>query len=331
MRVVYYIHHHGSGHLRHARRLQSLQVAEVISVGAPGADIELPPDVDPTHPHIEPADSPFHWTPSTPLLRRRMSALHQVLLDTRPDVVLVDVSVEAAVFSHLAGWPVAHRRMPGLREDAPHQLAYAISKALFAYYPHRVEQPDYGWTDKTQWLGMLAHVSTPAASTPVPSTIIVLSGAGGDGVPLDELARAARQTRGHHWHVLGPSGAGQPPAGLPDNLHLHGWLPSTEQWLAQAELVVCGAGHNTIADVAAAHRPCIIVPEPRPHAEQAQFADSLHRVAGIPVADSWADADWPALLEAPRHPDALADTLLVSQRTFRSNVSHLLEAVTESS
>lgn len=34
MKILYYAHHHGSGHLQHGRRLQGLGVGELLVVGA---------------------------------------------------------------------------------------------------------------------------------------------------------------------------------------------------------------------------------------------------------------------------------------------------------
>lgn len=321
MRIVYYVHHHGSGHLHHARRLASLGVAEVVSVGTHGTDIVLAPDVDPTRPHRQRDDNPFHWTPATPTVRRRFAGLHEALVRVDPDLVMVDVSVEAAVFAHLCGWPVAHRHMPGTRDDEAHDLLRRTVERLFAYYPRAVEQPGFAFGERTSWLGMLSDAAPAPARLSDPRTVVVLSGAGGDGVGVAELVRAASSTPGHHWHVLGPQ---QPTRqDLPANLHLHGWVDDPRPWLERAGRVVCGAGHNTIATVAGLRRAPILVPEPRPHDEQAVFARSLHRVAGVPLT-TWADAEWPTLLATPGDPEALARTLLVDRATFAERTRDLL-------
>ncbi|GAB3711917.1 glycosyltransferase [Mariniluteicoccus flavus] len=333
MRILYYAHHHGTGHLTHARRLAGLGVAEVVIVGAAGSDLELPPDVDPTHPHVQPSGSPFHWTPETDAVRARFDAFHRALDDVRPDAVLVDVSVEAAVFAHLAGHRVAHRRMPGVRDDAAHDLAYATSRRLFAYYPQAVEEPGFAYADRTRWLGMPADREALPASLVEPGTVVVVSGAGGAGAPLGELARAAASTPERTWHVLGPV-AGRAPgprprdAGPPPNLHLHGWVDDPSPWLARAEVVVCGAGHNTIAAVAAARRAAVLVPEPRPHDEQLVFARRLHTEFGTPLVERWSEADWPSLLDDAEDPEVLTEGLLVDRATFAERVGGFLADLT---
>lgn len=324
--LVYYAHHHGSGHLRHARRLASLGVAQVVVVGGRGADVELPPDVVPGDDHVQPSSSPFHWTPTTAQVRRRFSALQQVLDDVDPDLVMVDVSVEAATFCHLAGYPVLHRRMPGDRTDPPHELAYSLSERLFAYYPRELEQPEFAWANKTRWLGMPDdHPHLPDVA-PEPGVVTVVSGAGGRGVDLAHLMRAARQTPHRQWHVLGPTGDIPALAGV-DNLHLHGWVPNPLEWLQRAEVVVCGAGHNTIAAAAAARRPVVLAPEMRPHDEQLVFARQLHERLGVPLVEAWDDADWPGLLASTLDGRVLPDALLVSRKVFGRRVRELLEEV----
>lgn len=325
MRIVYYAHHHGSGHRHHARRLQESGVAQVVTVGAPGTDHPLPPDVDPTRPHQQDPHSPFHWTPTDATIQRRFADLHRILLDVRPDLVMVDVSVEAAVFCHLAGFPVAHRLMPGDRDDAAHQLAYASTVGLFAYYPHSLQPPGFAWEHKTAWIGMLDETPAAPASLVEPATVAVLSGSGGDGVPVAELVRAARTRPHEQWHVLGPTSGSADHNEVPDNLHLHGWVDDPRQLLSRAELVVCGAGHNTIATVAGLRRPALVIPEPRPHREQEAFAERLSAVLGQPIAPSWHDVDWRSALTRRSDPDLLARGLLVGSDEYRARLRHFVQ------
>lgn len=324
MRILYYAHHHGTGHLVHARRFARLGIADVTVVGPRGADIELPSDTIGAEGHREPPHSPFHWTPSTPAVRARFDAFHRALLRVDPDLVLVDVSVEAAVFAHLAGFRVAHRRMPGDRTDRAHRLAYATARGLFAYFPAAVEDPGFAYAGRTAYLGMPADREPLPAPAVEPGTVVVLSGAGGQGPAWPALARAAAATSERVWHVLGPTDGPRTPA--PPNLVAHGWVDDPTPFLAGAERVVCGAGHNTIATVAAVRRAAVLAPEPRPHDEQLAFARRLGEAYGVPVVEDWATADWATLLESPGDPDALAD-LLVDRGTFTARAREMLRAL----
>lgn len=376
MRVVYYAHHHGSGHRRHAERFARLGVAETTIVGtdvrshatmaADGAGagpdgagqvagtttyVDLPPDDESGH--VQDPASLLHWTPSTPGIRRRFRVLHDVLASQDPDVVLVDVSVEAALFALLAGYRVAFRRMPGRRDDPAHRMAYHESAASFAYYPAHLESPSYtrAFGDRTHYLA-LPDTGRPAAhathrrgggaagdgATPgevAPEDVLVLTGFGGSGVPLASLAAAARAVPGRRWHVLGEaSGAGarQVRARVPDNLVVHGRVDEVGPWLARAAVVVTAAGTNTTTEVAAARRPTILVPEDRPFEEQRVWAQALHRAHGTVVADGWrGDHEWPALLERAQQVggEGLGRALLVPPEEFRARVIRLLGAIAE--
>ena len=148
-RVLYYAHQHGAGHLRHAAGLASTGAFDVTVVTAhPRAAALLPADVpviplpsDLVPGHEQPARSPLHWSPVGPEIRARFDALHAAAQRVDPDVCVVDVSVEAALFLRLAGWPVLHRRMHGERTDPAHALVYAEADGLFAHYAAELEVP----------------------------------------------------------------------------------------------------------------------------------------------------------------------------------------------
>jgi hypothetical protein len=97
-----------------------------------------------------------------------------------------------------------------------------------------------------------------------------------------EAARAA--TPGWEWTTLGP----------PEDR----WVDDPWPLLCAADVVVTHAGQNAIADVAAARRPAIVVPQPRPHGEQRALARALGHAGLATVEPGWPEpARWPALLE----------------------------------
>ena len=98
--------------------------------------------------------------------------------------------------------------------------------------------------------------------------MLVLSGRGGTELTLDQLAAAQAETPGWTWTVLGPPGTR--------------WVADPWPLLCAADVVVTHAGQNAIADVATARRPAVIIPQPRPHDEQATTARALD-AAGIAV------------------------------------------------
>lgn len=346
-RVLYYAHDHGSGHVRHAARAAAtgafdLTVATASATAArvlpAGVGLEvLPSDVVPGY-HRRPG-SALHYTPTGPVIRARFARLLEAAQRVRPDAVVVDVSVEAALFLRLAGYPVIHRRMHGDRTDSAHELVYAEADHLVAHYGAELEDP--GWRDrfgdKTTFLGApdtTGRLGIRAESRPdrpdrsgrQPSAgtgeVAVVTGTGGGGVRLADLARAAGQTTGLRWHVYGPVQGADGGGSLPPNLVVHGWTDDVPARLREAGLVVVSAGYSAVADAAASGRPVVLAPEERPFGEQEHFAAAAHRAAGVPWC-RWTDesADWSAALRTawqdPATADRLAAAVLVDPAEYR--------------
>lgn len=346
--VLHYAHQHGSGHVRHAANLVRADVADVtVATAHPDAALMLPPGADTAAlppdlvaGHVQPARSPLHWTPVGPAIRERFAVLHDAARRVRPDVCVVDVSVEAALFLRLAGFPVAHRRMHGDRTDAAHRLVYAEADALFAHYREPLEDPAWQaeFGGRTVHLGVpdvdgrLGRAARPAqegvglhadgtASSGAAPRVVAVTGTGGGGVAVADLARAARQTPGADWHVIGPvRDAPDPDAGggpaLPANLTLHGWTDDVAAALVGADAVVVSAGHNAAVDAARCGRPVVLAPEARPFAEQLRFAEAVERAAGVPWC-AWEDpaADWAGALGRALGEPAAADRMAAALLT----------------
>lgn len=61
---------------------------------------------------------------------------------------------------------------------------------------------------------------------------------------------------------------------------------------------VSHAGQNSIADIAAARRPAVVIPQPRPFDEQHMTASVLGRHGLAVTAPRWpSGGDWPAVLQ----------------------------------
>lgn len=116
----------------------------------------------------------------------------------------------------------------------------------------------------------------------------MLLGAGGTDDTLD-LDAAERATPDWTWHVLGARGR---------------WDQDPWPALCAAEVVVTHAGQNAVAEVAAARRPAIVVPQDRPFGEQAATAAALDRGGLAVVRPSWPrPTEWTECLAAARHRD----------------------------
>jgi hypothetical protein len=197
---------------------------------------------------------------------------------SRPDLLLVDVSVEVAMLSRLCGAPFAYLRQSGKRDDPPHRLAYGWAAGLLAPYPEWLEAE--GTSEATRERSAYVGAVTRFDGTPRPRPggrprrALVLGECG----PLTaEIADAARG-----WEVLGPR--------LVD-LDL----------LARCAVVVAPAGANTVAEAAFAGCGMVCLPQPRPFAEQTARGDDLDRHgAAVVLNEPPAPSRWPILLEEAR-------------------------------
>ena len=133
--VGYYVHHVGSGHRHRAQvlaarlRRDGVAVTGLSSLPRPdgwdGDWVRLPRDDD-GDPRDVSAHGHLHWAP---LLhdgtRSRAAALSAWLETARPDLLVVDVSVEVLLLARLHGIPAVGVVLPGRRDDRAHLLGSA--------------------------------------------------------------------------------------------------------------------------------------------------------------------------------------------------------------
>ncbi len=216
-----------------------------------------------------------------------MSTLSAWIGRTDPEAMVVDVSVEVALLARLHGVPVVTMAQPGVRTDAPHTLGYQISDRVIAPWP---PTPGPIWEAAGDRV-LLDHAGAISRfgldrerPAPVAGRVVVLNGTGGDGLgPSVDQARAA--TPAWEWIVLDRQ------AGT--------WVEDPWPLLCSASVIVAHCGQNAVAEIAAARRPAILIPQPRPFDEQQAMAEALERHGGLPVTvlDAWpVAAAWPALL-----------------------------------
>ena len=302
--IGYYVHHHGRGHLEMARCVAARLTGNVTGLsslgrpaGWPGEWLTLPRD-DAAEAAIEPAaHGQLHWAPlGDQGLRDRMAAIAGWIQRAAPSVLVVDVSVEVTALARLMGVPVVSVVLPGRRGDPAHRLGHALAEALIAPWP--APCPESCSTAPARRLTRIRHVGAfsrfdgrPPAPSPARRggtlSVAVLSGGGGSEVTGRHLRRAAAATPGWAWTILGGT-AGQ-------------WAEDPWPALCRADVVITHGGLNAIAEVAAARKPAVVVPQDRPHGEQRATAHALARAGLAVTADPWPqDATWPALLRAAR-------------------------------
>ncbi|MYW73673.1 hypothetical protein GTW08_16275, partial [Pseudonocardia sp. SID8383] len=142
--IVYYVHHHGSGHAHRAAAIAAHCRTPVVGVGSrpapygwPGAWHELPLDTgggdtaggDTADTADVTAGGTLHWVPRHhDGLRARTAAVSALLAAGPARLLVADVSVEIALLARLHGVPVAVVAQPGERLDRAHRTVYDLAE-----------------------------------------------------------------------------------------------------------------------------------------------------------------------------------------------------------
>jgi predicted glycosyltransferase len=279
--IGYYIHHHGRGHLHRALAIATASGAAVTGLSSlprpdewDGPWVQLPMDDGDAAADVE-ANGRLHWVPlGSAGLASRMAAIAEWIEKSRPDTVVVDVSVEVALQVRLLGVPVVVVALPGVRADAPHALGYDVASAILAAWPPEAEGTIEGLSAtasaRLHPVGAISRLRPLDTTSPRDRHVLVLAGGGGDDLTPEAVNAATAATPGWTWrHVGGSSGA---------------WVDDPLPLLAGASVVITHAGQSALADVAAARRPAVVLPQERPFREQATTARVL------------AGSDWPAVV-----------------------------------
>jgi hypothetical protein len=299
--IGYYIHHRGAGHLQVARCIAAEVRDDITGLSSlpmprdwPGGWVQLPRDDTCTRPVQPTAYGRLHWAPLGDAgLRTRMAAIARWISSAAPSVLMVDVSLEVSLLARLMGIPIVTKVLPGSRDDPAHQLGYTLAQTLIAPWPASV--PGLLACDGQPWAGKVRHVGAfsrfdgrPPECRPVSCgehrRVLVLQGRGGSAITEREIRQAASRTPGWSWTALGGASS---------------WKHDPWADLCQADVVVTHAGLNALADVAAARKPAVVIPQARPHGEQAATARALASARLAVMADAWPAAErWPAILNA---------------------------------
>lgn len=310
--IFYYVHHHGGGHRSRAREILRHLEADVVLLSS----LSRPPDLDAWVPtgstarrdwlelawdtgdgtdpaaaaHYYDADAGglLHWAPiGHPGLQLRHQQLTAAIAERSPALLVSDVSAEIAGVARLSGVPVVSVLLPGRRDDAPHRLAFDLSRGLLAPWPRPPTAPEWlrPWASRTFHAGgigaALAATARPTAEQVARRMVIPAFGT--DPAPQQHWRAAASASRTWNWE-------------------LDAELLPVQEWrrrLAAADVVVAHAGLGTIADLAATGRRSVIIPQSRPFGEQDATAELVRSLGiGSLVLPDWPTVgDWDALLD----------------------------------
>lgn len=300
--VGYYVHHAGSGHGHRAGVLAARLAHDGISVtglsslprpSSWGGDwLQLPSDDD-GDPREVTARGHLHWAPLRHEgTRARAAAISAWLEAARPDLVVVDVSVEVLLLTRLHGIPAVAVVLPGRRDDPAHLLGLGVAEALVGFWPRAARGMTPGLpadlADRLVPVGALSrHPVRPVLrSQPHEGerTVALLLGSGGHDVGPDDVRTAEQATPHWHWTVLGAD--------------RDTWVEDPSAALAGADVVVTHAGQNALAETAAARRPAVVLPQARPHDEQSTTGAVLADGWPAVVRTTWPDPEeWTGVLD----------------------------------
>lgn len=301
MTVGWYLHHHGAGHLARLRAVSALipgllVLSSLVPDDPPCPWIALADDaggepVDPT------ARGTLHWVPRRHAgLRNRMATIAAWIEENQPDVLVVDVSVEVALLARLLGVPAVLVAQRGRRDDAAHALAYAQADAIVAPWTAVTHLPDSGLPeDRLHFCGAIARNNARRyRRNPPGGDVLLVLGSGGSALTSVDVSAAAAATPQRRWHVTGPVRCAAP------NVVDHGPTADVPALLERCSVVVGSAGGNVVAEVAAAQRAFVCLPQARPFDEQHHQAEALRRlgVAEVVPGPPPAAQAWPAALAA---------------------------------
>lgn len=301
--IGYYVHHHGAGHgVRAARIAEALNVP-VTLIGSQ-LPVELPAGVQRLDLPGDTAEGMtverfdvLHYAPlAVDGVRERMAMLAQWFAAHWPCVLVVDVSVEIAVFARLCAVPVVYVRQHGAREDAAHRLAYESASALLAPYPAEMEALDTPhWVrEKTTYSGWLSRFAGELPTAIKRGQVLIITGHGGTGLSAPLIEAVARQCPERAFRVAGGLKPGMP---LP-NLHWLGPVPDPLEEMRSAEIVIGSASDSLVGEAASLGCRYIAVAEDRPFDEQRHQARRLNELnVAIGLEQGWPRAtDWPDML-----------------------------------
>ena len=281
MRVLWYVHHVGAGHLTRLRACLpefAERGHEVVVAGsavdgmdglhsAHGLPLDVPADA--RQAAEAGAGGALHWAPlHHEGYAARMSELAALVARHRPDVAVVDVSVEVTALLRLLGLPVVAVVQPGSRVDPPHALGHRLASALAAPWPAGLADAldvAPGASPVVHVGGLTPRARVTRAGRAASGRGLVLGGL--DATGSDLPARLARAVPELTWSRAGGDT----------------WRSDIETALDEADVVVTHAGLGALADLAARDVPAVVCPQPRPHDEQRRLAAALARAGWAQV------------------------------------------------
>ena len=241
-------------------------------------------------------------------IQKRSHQILDTIFQCKIDLMIIDVSVEVAMLCRAASIPYLYVRLPGIRDDAPHLGAFAGALALLAPYPKALESTQTSeWVcDKTLYLDfiysqkaepytyesfidILAKLSVNN-ETFVPKTTSLPS----DKAKLTDKSKATTPIitviKGYGGHKAIDEKLPELRSLLPDTLivslgpidddkrcyvDISAEVDDVTPFICHSDYLMMACGLNAVAQAYHYDTPLIVVPDDRPHNEQAVMAEAL--------------------------------------------------------
>lgn len=341
----YFVHHQGRGHAeRCAAIVNALPATRPATIFCARDDIfpPLPPqtriitipslfertggecDMDHLHTPDTLHCAPVGW----PGIRQAMGRIADWFVTADPALMICDVSAEIAQLARICSVPHVKILQHGERGDPGHQAAYMGAAGILAPFSAALAQPD--WAHLADRIHFAPGLGIPPVTLPDKAearcklnldparpVALVVSGGGGTGFSQAPLGVAARSFPDWDWLAIGKM-QDEWHATQGGNLTCKGWVDDPATHVAAADLVISSTGNTTCAQVLAAGRPWIVVPEWRYFDEQRLKAEALAR-AGValhlPHLPSNAQAWRRAVVQVMANHDPAAQAHLAATET----------------
>lgn len=314
--IGYFVHHHGSGHLRRCWAIVKRLKTDVVvftagSFAGCGEADALPPHVRvqtiPDFHAVGPATDALLSEPRSsgmdcaPLgvaeLRQGMAAMARWIGEADPMLMVVDVSSEVALLCRLLSVPIVAIRLHGSRSDLPNRIANESCSAFIAPFDERLEQEDWPsvFRDRTRYLGGMAPPASRWSRSDARNhlrlgehahLIVSASGGGDIGNHAGSLSLLARARPDSMVWSVGNTFRGGHETDF-SNFREVGWVEDLAPYIAAADLVVASAGDTLVHGIAQLGRPYICVPEWCYYDEQLCKAKALDAAGVATHSPSW--------------------------------------------
>ncbi|MGP9543865.1 hypothetical protein ACT3QR_02505 [Psychrobacter sp. AOP7-B1-25] len=273
------------------------------------AEDELPNDVlaGRAGEYWQPAS--LHYSPvGNTDIQKRSHQILDTIFQRKIDLMIIDVSVEVAMLCRAASIPYLYVRLPGIRDDEPHLGAFAGALALLAPYSKALEAAQtFKWVcDKTLYLDFIYSQKTESCT--YKSFIDILAKLRVDNETSDLKSISLQSIRAQLSYkseattpiITVIKGYGGHKAIDEKLSELHSLLPNAliislgpiEQdkrcyidisaevddvtpFICHSDYLVMACGLNAVAQAYHYDTPLIVVPDDRPHNEQAVMAEAL--------------------------------------------------------